>query len=55
MAEHALISRLKALIGFRALFVSLLLGSAFLLRIEFFPGPNAISFFIISLYLLTII
>jgi two-component system sensor histidine kinase PilS (NtrC family) len=54
MAEDALIGRLKALIGFRALFVSLLLGSAFLFRIEFFPNPKAISLFIISLYLLTI-
>ena len=55
MAAVALISRLRALIAFRALFVSLLLGSAFLLQIEFFPGPKAISFFIIALYLLTII
>ncbi|NJD55712.1 MAG: PAS domain S-box protein [Nitrospirae bacterium] len=55
MAEYALTGRLKALIGFRALFVSLLLGSAFLLRIEFFPNPKAISFFIIALYLLTIV
>lgn len=55
MAEYALTGRLKALIGFRALFVSLLLGSAFLLRIEFFPNPRAISFFIITLYLLTIV
>ena len=54
MAEYALTGRLKALIGLRALFVSLLLGSAFLLRIEFFPNPKAMSFFIIALYLLTI-
>ncbi|MBI5846369.1 MAG: PAS domain S-box protein [Nitrospirae bacterium] len=47
--------RLKALIVFRALFVSLLLGSAFIFKIEFFPNPRAISFFIISLYALTII
>jgi len=50
----ALIGRLKALIGFRALFVSLLLGSAFFFRIEFFPNLKAISLFIIALYLLTI-
>ena len=50
----ALIGRLKALIAFRALFVSLLLGSAFLFRFEFFPNPKAISLFIIFLYLLTI-
>ena len=55
MAEYALTGRLKALIGFRALFVSLLLGSAFLLRIEFFPNPRAMSYLIISLYLLTIV
>ncbi|MBI5634087.1 MAG: PAS domain S-box protein [Nitrospirae bacterium] len=47
--------RLKALIAFRALFVSLLLGSAFIFKIEFFPNPRAISFFIIALYVLTII
>ena len=55
MAEYALITRLKALIGFRALFVSLLLGSAYLFNIEFFPNPQAISYFIISQYVLTII
>jgi len=55
MADAALHLRLKALIAFRALFVSLLLGSAFVFNIEFFPNPRAISFFIISLYILTII
>ncbi len=50
----ALIGRLKALIGFRALFASLLLGSAFIFRIESFPNPRAISLLIIALYLLTI-
>ncbi len=55
MAEHAMMSRIRALIFFRALFVSLLLGSAFLFRIEhFYAHPRAISAFIISLYLLTI-
>ncbi|MEW6108093.1 MAG: ATP-binding protein [Nitrospirota bacterium] len=57
MAENALTPRLKALIGFRALFVTLLLGSSFLFRIEHFniPSPNTISYFIIFLYILTII
>ena len=55
MAEYALISRLKALIGIRALFVSLLLGSAYIFRIEFYPNARALSLVIISLYVLTII
>jgi len=55
MADAALHLRLKALIVLRALFVSLLLGSAFIFKIEFFPNPRAISFIIISLYVLTII
>lgn len=56
MPENALTLRLKALIGFRALFVTLLLGSYFLFNIEYFstPYPNAISYFIIFLYMLTI-
>ncbi len=55
MADAAMHLKLKALIVFRALFVSLLLGSAFIFKIEFFPNPRAISFFIIALYILTII
>jgi two-component system, NtrC family, sensor histidine kinase PilS len=55
MADAALHLRLKALISFRALFVSLLLGSAFIFKIDFFPNPRAISLFIIWLYVLTII
>lgn len=55
MADAAMHLRLKALIVFRALFVSLLLGSAFIFKIEFFPNPRAISFFIIALYSLTIL
>ena len=56
MADNVLTARLKALISFRALFVTLLLGSSFLLRIEdFYAHPRAISYLIISLYLLTII
>lgn len=50
-----MMSRIRALIFFRALFITLLLGSAFLFRIEYFYShPRAISAFIISLYLLTI-
>jgi two-component system sensor histidine kinase PilS (NtrC family) len=56
MADNVLTARLKALISFRALFVTLLLGSAFLFRIEdFYTHARAISFLIISLYILTII
>ncbi|MBI5641136.1 MAG: PAS domain S-box protein [Nitrospirae bacterium] len=48
--------RLKALIFFRAVFITLLLGSAYLFRIEYFYAhPNAISYLIIVLYVLTII
>jgi two-component system, NtrC family, sensor histidine kinase PilS len=56
MAENALFSRIKALIGFRALFVTLLLGSAFLFKVEYFYAhPGLISYFIIFLYTLTIV
>jgi len=57
MAENALSSRIKALIGFRALFVTLLLGSSFLFKIDYLgsPRPQLISYFIITLYSLTII
>lgn len=57
MAENALSGRLKVLIGFRAVFVTLLLGSIYLFEIRYFhlPFPHAISYFIISLYTLTII
>ena len=57
MAENALASRIKALIGFRALFITLLLGASFLFKIEYLgsPHPKLISYFIITLYSLTII
>ncbi|MDA8083186.1 MAG: ATP-binding protein [Nitrospiraceae bacterium] len=56
MAAYAMKSRIRALIFFRALVVSLLLGSAFLFRIEdFYSYPRAISSLIASLYVLTII
>ena len=56
MTGNALTSRIKALIAFRALFITLLLGSAFLFKIEYLgsPQPKFISYFIIVLYLLTI-
>lgn len=52
----ALISRLKALIAFRALFVTLLLGSSLLFRLDYarVPHQGAVSFFIVFLYVLTI-
>jgi two-component system, NtrC family, sensor histidine kinase PilS len=56
MAENAYTVRAKALIGFRATFITLLLGSSFLFKIEYFhEHPMAISHFIIFLYSLTII
>jgi len=57
MTEKALTSRIKALIAFRALFITLLLGSAFLFRVSYLgsPHPKLISYFIITLYVLTII
>lgn len=56
MAENALTGRLKALIGFRVVFITLLLGSAYLFKVEYFSAhPRVISYFIIFLYSLTII
>jgi len=57
MTEKALTSRIKALIAFRALFITLLLGSAFLFKVSYLgsPHPKLISYFIITLYMLTII
>jgi two-component system sensor histidine kinase PilS (NtrC family) len=57
MAGNLLTSRIKALITFRALFISVLLGSAFFFDIAYLgsPQPKLISFFIIILYSLTII
>jgi two-component system sensor histidine kinase PilS (NtrC family) len=56
MAENALTGRLKVLIGFRVVFITLLLGASYLFRVEYFSAhPRAISYFIISLYALTII
>ncbi|GAB4491354.1 MAG: ATP-binding protein [Thermodesulfovibrionales bacterium] len=54
MAEAALSARIRALIVFRALIITLLLGSAFLFRVEYVISPRAISVFIICLYILTI-
>jgi two-component system sensor histidine kinase PilS (NtrC family) len=56
MPGNVLSLRLKALITFRAVFVSLLLGAAFLFKVDYFYAhPRAISSFIIFLYTLTII
>jgi len=56
MADNALAPRLKALTAFRAVFISLLLGSAYLFKIQYFyEHPRAISYYIIALYTLTII
>ena len=54
--EDILTSRLKALISFRAFFVTLLLGSSYLFKVEYFyEHARAISLFIISQYFLTIV
>src|SRR4030042_4415229 len=59
MSENAaaLRIRIKALIALRASFVTLLLGSSFILKAgyEKFPHPQALSYLIISLYVLTIL
>ncbi len=48
--------RLKALIGFRVVFITLLLGSSYLFKVVYLSvHPKAISYFIIFLYSLTII
>jgi two-component system, NtrC family, sensor histidine kinase PilS len=54
--ENVLTPRLKALISFRALFVTLLLGSSYLFKIEYFYAhARAISLFIVCQYFLTIV
>lgn len=55
MAEAALSARIRALIGFRALIITLLLGAAFLFRVEYVIAPRAVSAFIVCLYVLTIL
>lgn len=59
MSENAaaLRIRIKALIALRAIFVTLLLGSSFILKAgyEKFPYPQALSYLIITLYALTIL
>jgi two-component system sensor histidine kinase PilS (NtrC family) len=55
MAEDALTLRIKALISIRAVFVTLLLGSSYFFKVEYFYAhPRAISYYIILLYTLTI-
>ncbi len=56
MPENVLSLRVKALISFRAVFVTVLLGSSYLFKIDnFYAHPRAISYLIASLYALTII
>lgn len=49
--------RLKALIAFRAAFITLLLGSSFIFKAgyERFQHPHAFSYLIVTLYVLTVI
>ncbi len=57
MTDNVLIKKLKALITIRVIFVTLLLGSFFLLQVGYgsFPHPRATSNLIIALYILTIV
>jgi len=57
MYDATLFKRLKALIIFRAFFVTLLLGTFLVFEIGFyrFPDPRAILYIIVPLYLLTIL
>ncbi|MBI4690969.1 MAG: PAS domain S-box protein [Nitrospirae bacterium] len=57
MIDTVLIKKLKALTSIRVIFISLLLGSFFLLQVRYsnFPHPRAISNLIVALYVLTII
>ncbi|MCL5023173.1 MAG: ATP-binding protein [Nitrospirae bacterium] len=57
MYDVALFKRLKALIIFRAFFVTLLLGTFLIFEIGFyrFPYPHAILYIIVSLYVLSVI
>lgn len=57
MFDHAILKRLKALIIFRAFFVTLIFGSFFVFNISYdrLPYPHALLYLIISFYLLTLI
>ncbi len=57
MAQEAILRRLRALIAFRVLWASVLLGSFFLLEIgiEIFPYSSAVAYLIAALYGLTIL
>jgi two-component system sensor histidine kinase PilS (NtrC family) len=57
MTDNVLTLRIKALIGLRVVFVTLVLGSIFLFKIQYYtlPYPNALLYFIIYFYALTII
>lgn len=57
MRDNALFKRLKALILFRAFFVTLLLGTFLIFEIGFykFPYPRAILYIIVPLYVLSVV
>lgn len=57
MSDNALVKKIKALITIRVIFVTLLLGSFFILRVGYrnFPHPRAALNLIIALYTLTIV
>lgn len=57
MSDNALVKKIKALITIRVIFVTLLLGSFFILQVGYrnFPYPRATLNLIIALYTLTIV
>ncbi|MEK7712620.1 MAG: ATP-binding protein [Nitrospirota bacterium] len=57
MDDQSLVKKVKALISIRVVFITLLLGSFFLLQVGYrsFPYPRATSNLIVALYSLTII
>ncbi|MEK7742296.1 MAG: ATP-binding protein [Nitrospirota bacterium] len=57
MSDDILLKKVKALISIRVVFITLLLGSFFLLQVGYrsFPYPRATSNLIVALYSLTII
>ncbi|MEK6581399.1 MAG: ATP-binding protein [Nitrospirota bacterium] len=57
MSDNALVKKIKALITIRVIFVTLLLGSFFILQVGYrnFPHPRATLNLIIALYTLTIV
>jgi len=57
LQQKALLEKLKVLIAFRVVFISLLLGTFFLLQLEysFFPYPRFLLYLIITTYCLNIL